>query len=65
MFTPCESEMENVVPGLVRASHAPMLQSYRSCGACNLGLGHFGDDPDRLQAAARYLQQGLPEDETP
>ncbi len=25
-------------------------------GACNIGFGHFGDDPDRLQAAARYLQ---------
>ena len=36
-----------------------------TCGACNLGLGHFGDAPDRLQAAARYLQQGTPEDELP
>lgn len=25
------------------------------CSACNAGLGHFGDDPKRLEGAIRYL----------
>ena len=28
------------------------------CNRCNLGLGHYKDDPDLLNAAIEYLQQG-------
>lgn len=27
------------------------------CNRCNQGLGYFSDSPDRLRAAAQYLEQ--------
>jgi hypothetical protein len=28
-----------------------------TCAHCNMGMGHFRDDPERLEAAARYLRE--------
>ena len=30
------------------------------CGNCNLGLGHFDDDPEFLERAAAWVRQGGP-----
>lgn len=30
------------------------------CDACNVGLGRFSDDPDRVDSAARYLRMNDP-----
>lgn len=27
-----------------------------TCSPCNIGLGHFKDDPDKLESAARYIR---------
>ncbi len=29
------------------------------CGTCNKGLGLFGEDPELLDAAGRYLREGV------
>jgi hypothetical protein len=37
--------------------HATMTLRGRLCQKCNVGLGHFEDDPGLLTAAITYLQQ--------
>ena len=40
--------------------HATGLIRGLLCFACNSGVGHLGDDPQRLESAARYLRKHTP-----
>ena len=50
----CEREYPNLV-----VDHDHITGEIRGslCNGCNLGLGHFKDDPTILERALRYLQR--------
>jgi hypothetical protein len=43
-------------PRVVDHDHATGVVRDGLCAGCNLGLGHFGDDPHRLLEAANYVE---------
>lgn len=49
-------------PKLV-VDHCHATENFRGliCWSCNIGLGHFKDDPSRLAAAINYLKEGFNE----
>ncbi len=45
--------------GTLHVEHCHTTRTFRGlvCEACNHGIGKFYDDPDRLRAAADYLER--------
>lgn len=45
--------------GPMHIDHDHVTMQFRGvlCGHCNKGLGHFGDDPERVDQAAAYLRR--------
>lgn len=55
----CEVSFEGMKPKNVHADHCHANKLPRGvlCGSCNLGLGRFQDSPERLRAAADYIEK--------
>jgi hypothetical protein len=51
----CDTEAELVVDHDHAVKNAEAVRGML-CPTCNLGLGHFKDSPELLEAAARYLR---------
>ncbi len=51
------SSVDGAIPWRIDHSHKTREIRGLLCDLCNRGLGFLGDNPDRLEAAAKYLRK--------
>lgn len=53
----CAREFNKSMPPCVDHNHETGQVRALLCHSCNVGIGNLGEDPERIRAAAKYLEE--------